>query len=443
MVKRLIFLSYLCLLLPILWGNNLLGQVTPLRFTFSERFRMVGWDNAIDLDKNGGTNQHFTRHRTSAGLQWKPNQTFTFEAKLTHEFRKFFTPSNASFHWNEVFFDQLYFSYQSEKYLRGKLTVGRQNIFLGEGFIVWDGHPVDGSRSVYFNAVRYDLNLSEKHKVSAFIAVQPKEEKLLPVFNGQDIDPVFQGTHSYQLIEQSEKAMAIYYTGKADASNWDVYFVWKTIEDDGTRLVPQSDIKTYGGRLKQKISNQLSFTLEAAFQSGLIGAEKRTAYGGYSYLSYFPGQHKKIIPIEVQTGAFLLSGNKLSTGKHEAWEPVFGRWPKWSESYIYTSLRENQGRVAYWSNMLAPNIQGKFDLGQSVILQLHYYRLFAMEQTATTDFLSGNGKDRGHLLTAKMGFAISKQLSGHVLWEYFSPGNFYFAGADPYHWARIELLFSL
>lgn len=161
------------------------GQSPPLRFTFSERFRMVGWDNAIDLNKNGVTNQHFTRHRTSAGLQWKPNQAFAFEVKLTHEFRKFFTPSNSSFHWNEVFFDQLYLSYQSEKYLRGKLTVGRQNIFLGEGFVIWDGHPVDGSRSAYFNAIRYDLILSDKHKVSSFIAYQPKEENLLPVLTAR------------------------------------------------------------------------------------------------------------------------------------------------------------------------------------------------------------------------------------------------------------------
>ncbi len=443
MVKRLIHIILFCLLLSLLWSSGLFGQSPPLRFTFSERFRMVGWDNAIDLNKNGGTNQHFTRHRTSAGLQWKPNQAFAFEVKLTHEFRKYFTPANSSFHWNEVFFDQLYFSYQSEKYLRGKLTVGRQNIFLGEGFVVFDGYPVDGSRSVYFNAIRYDLILSDKHKVSSFIAYQPKEENLLPVFNGKDIDPVFQGEDSFQLIEQSEKAMAVYYTGNVDATNWDVYFIWKTIEEDGTRLVPQSDIKTYGGRFKQKFSNQLSFTLEAAYQSGLMGAKKRSAYGGYSYLSYFPKQQKKIIPIEIQAGAFLLSGNKLSTDSHEGWEPVFGRWPKWSESYIYTSLRENQGRVAYWSNMLAPNIQGKFDLGQSFIFQLHYIRLFAMQQTVKTDFLSGNGKDRGHLLTAKMGFAISRQVSGHVLWEYFRPDNFYFTGADPYHWARIELLFSL
>jgi hypothetical protein len=443
MAKRLIFNLFIGVLFPILWGSNLFGQATALRFTFSERFRMVGWDNAIDLDKNGGTNQHFTRHRTSAGLLWKPNQALAFEVKLTHEFRKFFTPSNSSFHWNEVFFDQLYFSYQSEENLQGKLTVGRQNIFLGEGLVIWDGHPVDGSRSAYFNAIRYDLILSEKHKISSFIAYQPKEDNLLPVFNGKDIDPVFQGENSYQLIEQSEKAMAVYYAGKAVESDWDVYLIWKKILEDGSCLVPESDIKTFGARLKQKFSNKLTLTLEAAYQTGLMGAAERSAYGGYGYLSYFPKQHKKLIPFEIQAGAFLLSGNNLATESHQGWEPVFGRWPKWSESYIYTSLRENQGRIAYWSNMLAPNIQSKFNLGQSFIFQLHYFRLFAMQQTTGTDFLSGNGKDRGHLLTAKMGFTLSSQVSGHLLWEFFRPGNFYFSLADPYHWARIEFLFSL
>lgn len=413
------------------------------RFTFSERFRMLGWDNAIDLDKDGGANQHFSRHRTSAGLQWQPLGGLQFEVKLTHEFRKYFTPANAPFHWNEVFFDQLYISYASETYLSGKLSLGRQNIFLGEGFVIWDGHPVDGSRSAYFNALRYDLKLSPAHKLTAFVALQPDEDRFLPVLNGRDIDPVFQGEHSYQLIEQSEKAAVVYYMGKAKTTAWDLYVIWKTIAEDGAMIVPKSDIRTYGLRLQQQLGKPFVLRMEAAWQNGMRGAQTHSAFGGYAFLDYASGLKANYAPQTFSTGLFMLSGDDLSADSHTGWEPVFGRWPKWSESYIYTSLRENQGRIAYWSNMLAPSLQSEFRTGSTTSIKLAYYRLFAMQQSLQTDFLSGSGMDRGHLLTAKLDFRISRQLSGHVLWEYFSPGDFYFQQADPYHWARLELLFVL
>jgi hypothetical protein len=441
-MKRIPFI-FSIFLLANTWMSIHAQSNEKVRFTFTERFRLVGWDNAIDLDKNGGMNQLFTRHRSSAGLKWNPNHSFAFEAKLTHEFRKYFTPANATFHWNELFVDQLYVSYQSEKYFRGKLTLGRQNIFLGEGFVIWDGHPIDGSRSAYFNAIRYDLKLNEKHAITSFFAYQPKEDNLLPVINGKDIDAVFQGEHSYQLIEQSEKAAAVYYQGKASAIEHHLYYIWKAIADDGTRLIPKSDIHTFGARLRHRIKPQLSYTIEAAYQGGSLGNEKRSAYGGHGYLTYSPAKTKFFIPTELSPGAFLFSGDRLSTTSHEAWEPLFGRWPKWSESYIYTSLRENQGRIAYWSNMVSPNIQSKFALGKGMTLNINYFRLFAMKETLQTDFLSGQGKFRGSLLTAQLNFRINKQLTGHLLWEHFQPGNFYFETADPYHWARVELIFSL
>lgn len=413
------------------------------RFGFSERFRMLGWDNAIDLDKEGGTNQHFSRHRTTAGVQWQPADGLQFEVKLTHEFRKYFTPANAPFHWNEVFFDQLYFSYASTAYLKGKLTLGRQNIFLGEGFVVWDGHPVDGSRSAYFNALRYDLKLSPAHKVTAFVALQPDEDRFLPVLNGKDVDAAFQGDHSYQLIEQSEKAAVVYYVGSGRTSQWDVYVIWKTIAEDGAMIVPKSDIRTYGFRWQQQLGDPFVLRSEAAWQSGMRAAQKHRAFGGYAFLDFATGLRSNYLPDELKAGLFMLSGDDQPADKHTAWEPVFGRWPKWSESYIYTSLRENQGRIAYWSNMLAPSLQSEFRTGPTSTLKLAYYRLFAMQHSPQTDFLSGSGKDRGHLLTARLGFQISRQLTGHVLWEHFRPGNFYFHQADPYHWARIELLFVL
>ncbi|MCK9282501.1 MAG: hypothetical protein M0P71_17945, partial [Melioribacteraceae bacterium] len=250
--------------------NNLLiaqEQKSDFRFSFSERYRLVMWDNAIDLNDKGGNNQNFSRLRTTLALQYKPDQNLELNFALVNEFRKYFTPAAADFHLNEIIIDQLNLKLTNKELLNGVLTLGRQNIFLGEGFVILDGHPGDGSRSAYFNAIRYDWNINPKHTLTGFFAYQP-EEDFLPVINGKDIDPSFQGDNSYQLIEQSEKAAALYYNGNFDLINIQSYAIWKAIIDDGKKIVPKSNIYTIGARVKLPISEYFNLTTEAAYQAG-------------------------------------------------------------------------------------------------------------------------------------------------------------------------------
>ncbi len=410
-----------------------------LSFSFSERFRMVMWDNAIDLDENGGVNQNFTRFRTSFGVKYAPDSKWEFNLKLTNEFRKYFTPSTADFHMNEIFLDQFNLKYKGTA---GTLTLGRQNIFLGEGFVVLDGHPGDGSRSPYFNGIRYDWKINQNHTLTALAVYQPDED-FLPVINGKDIDKAFQGEDSYQLVEQSEQAGALYYNGNFDKTNLQSYFIYKKILDDGKKIVPESNIYTLGARVKLPVVNKLSFTGEGAYQFGDAGNFDRKAYGGYAYLSFTPERKELYIPKGINLGGFLLSGDDPSTPELEAWDPLFSRWPKWSESLIYTSLKENRGKVAYWNNMTAIYLQTNFNLGDGFGLDLNYYQLFAPEETNTTAFLSGDGTNRGGLIVSKLKYKISENVSGHIVWEHFNPGDFYFKGADEFDWARMEFLFKI
>jgi len=66
----------------------------------------------------------------------------------------------------EVFFDYLHLQWNSAFGLPLTLTVGRQDLMLGEGLVVWDGGPLDGSRSAYFNAVRGDWALRSANAVA-------------------------------------------------------------------------------------------------------------------------------------------------------------------------------------------------------------------------------------------------------------------------------------
>ena len=105
---------------------------TPSEFkiSFSERFRIETWDNAITLSKAANAGTTYDRNRTSLMGQWFPDEQFEAGLMLTNEYRYYFAPTNKIFNLNEIFFDQLYLKYKESF---GSVTVGRQNIVLGEG----------------------------------------------------------------------------------------------------------------------------------------------------------------------------------------------------------------------------------------------------------------------------------------------------------------------
>ncbi len=437
-----IIIFFTLLLFYPLFAQDNSDNKSKFDISFSERFRMVMWDNAIDLDKSGTSNQNFARFRSSLGIKYSASENLVFNLKFTHEFRKYFTPSAADFHMNEVIFDQLNLQWKTDEYLPGTLTFGRQNIFLGEGFVILDGHPGDGSRSPYFNAFRYDWNINSDNTLTGFFVYQP-EEDFLPALNGKDIDKAFQGDDSYQLVEQSERGAGLYYTGNLAEFNLQSYFIWKAIADDGLQIMPKSDIYTFGARCRIPLIETLALTAEGSYQGGKYGDSDRGAYGGYSYLSFSPEEKGSCIPRVIDAGFLILSGDDINTNKMEAWDPLFSRWPKWSESLIYTFLKESRGRVAYWSNLYSFYLRSGFTFPEDIALNLGYYHLGAMENTMATSFLSGDGSDRGELFTAKLSYKVSSKITGHIVWEYFVPGDFYFEGAERSHWARMEFFLSL
>jgi len=69
------------------------GNVHPcIKISFSERFRLVSWDNAIHLDNAEEGAATFTRHRTSFMGQWYATDQMEIGLKFTNEFRYHFVP---------------------------------------------------------------------------------------------------------------------------------------------------------------------------------------------------------------------------------------------------------------------------------------------------------------------------------------------------------------
>lgn len=395
------------------------------KFSFAERFRFVSWDNAINLDESQADTFSFTRHRTNLTFQWFPGTGMELAVKLTNEFRAYLAPKNRDFDLNEVFFDNLYFKWKGVGGSPLTLTLGRQNIMLGEGFVIMDGHPLDGSRSIYFNAVRADYRFDPNTTLNAFVSYVPDQDNILPILNDQD----------QALIEQPETGLALYLTRKFSSLTTEAYLIRKNIGGTDARPI-ESGINAFGGRVTIPLQNRLSLCGEVAYQFGSYGDFDRSAFGGYTHLDYTTPETVPLVRM-LSLGGIYLSGDNPDTPDIEGWDPLFSRWPKWSESYIYTLIRENG--VAYWSNINSIYAEANLAFCPEASLKLTDHILGAQREAAA-GFPGGDNLSRGNLLIGRLNLKLNAHLSGHFVWEHFTPGGFYFENADSFNWLRFELM---
>ena len=423
------------LLISLLLVSGLSGKQINDKFSleFSERFRFLSWDNAISLSDDVDAARAFTRHRTSLGGVYDPSDDFEFCLKFTNEFRHYFQPSTTEFDINEVFVDQFYARIKKPFDYPVEFTIGRQNIILGEGFVVMDGHPLDGSRGIYFNAVRADWTIKSGHKITAFYSYMDDYDHYLPLIN--DYEQI--------LVERPEEGICLYYYGGFSRADLQAYYIRKNI--DSTAAIPvEESINTIGARVKYPLLKSIDFVIEGAHQFGKRNDNDRSAWAGYSYLNFKPDWNKPnyFLPQAITVGGFLYGGDDPETDGWEGWEPLFGRWPKWSESFIYTQIQEDY--VAYWTNLMSLFVTLNFKLDQNVNLKCDYHHLMAVhEGDSENSFPGGNGQHRGELFIGKLIYKFNNRWSGHILWEHFDPGDYYFDSANSYNWLRTELIFQI
>lgn len=403
------------------------GPAPRLKLIFVERFRFEAWDNAVSLDDTAADAMAYTRNRTTLGLDWKPLKSLEVLGKVTNEFRVYLAPKDRPFSWHELFLDNLFVKWTIPGRVPFTVTAGRQDINLGEGFVVADGTPGDGSRSYYFNALRVDAGLAKGHTVTAFAHATRATDRYLPV-----VHPKPQA-----LAEQPEAALALYYAGAFGKARLDAYAIRKTTEATEAWPVP-TRTETFGARAVATLAKPLTLTAEAALQTGRSGAAGRSAYGAIAHLDWDLAGTLPLLKSFV-LGGILLSGDDPATARAEGWDPIFSRWPKWSESFIYTYTRES--RPSYWSNLASVYAQLAFDLGARSDGHVMVMPMGAGRAAAAGEFPGGTGRYRGTLVRGRLNYKVSKYLTGRFIWERFRPGSYYFAGASSYNWLQFEMIF--
>lgn len=395
---------------------------------FDNRIRWKAGDNFIDTNDAVDDSWGLARIRTRGWIGIPLSDTFRFNLRATNEFRKYFHPEGEKYDFriNELVFDNAYLEITPRKDV--SLKVGRQDMFIGEGLVMMDGSPLDGSRTYYFNAIRATWK-SAKTTVDGFVISNTAKDRYLPVINRGTRPTTIQG-----ILERDEQGAGVYITRQLGKNlKGEFYDIFKREEGFGT--LPLSRLNTSGFRLTGLLKGGIQHAEEFAVQFGDYGPNSRRGYGGYVDL-------KKPLPsfpkLTLQFNYTHLSGDDPNTADCEGWNPIFSRWPKWSELYLYTVMQEGRG-PGYWTNigMISPGLNYKFS--DKANLDFNYRFMYAPQARLLSEQKLGNW--RGNLMIAKFNYRVNKHFVGHLLAETLDPGSFYLNGGSFAYFLRSEFMF--
>lgn len=471
-MKRALFAALVALLIGLMDAQALFAEV-KFDYGAALRVRQEIWDNIVTLGTSptapGNYDRNFFRFRTQAWGKVDVDDTFIAYLRLANEFKYYLgpyqLPQNSGAYTvyrkmeeDEIFVDNFYAEYKKAFGLPVDLKIGRQD-FLGEfgdGFLILDGTPGDGSRSFFFNAAKAVIKPHQNHSITLIALKNPKTDVFMPVLHSS----IIQGNYfqDKRILNVSDEAGIIVYSKNKffDFLSVDPYYIWKS-EDKftvpgSTAVTPRLNLNTIGGRIEAKPEN---WTIKAEFahQFGeYSNGVDRKANGGQASLGYAFKQ----LPLkpELEIGYVYLSGdNPTTTGKNEAWDPLWSRAPMWNELYIYTLINEtlSQGGAipGYWTNLQMLRINAKVYFSDSTNLMLGYNYMLAPEKTNLTanatlrNMFGNNEKDRGRLYQAMLSHTFSKKIDGFLQLEHFQPGDFYNGNARNATFFRWQLQVKL
>ena len=466
------------LFLPDFWQT--FHDPTPwLHMGLDARLRLEAGENwqTLDPEDNRGTDDRwmYERYRMRWSTKWTLSDDISFNTRLVWEFRTWQDPENkrqfvnppgggenpfvTSWNADEALFDWFNVNIRNLGGLPLTATIGRQDIIFGVGWLVLDASPLDGSRTIgLFDAARFTYDWADTAtKVDVIYANNyPESDRWLKPINDQDRG----------LTEQKEQAGILYLTNTTwKPMQLEGFFIYKqdmpidhTLSNYPSIWAEKGEVYTFGAAVAGTTGDHWKYRAEAAYQTGRkagdlpVGRPNRlatdppedlSAWGTLDTLEYqFKDPHDNATHFTYEYA----SGDDPGTNRDERFDLLWGRWPRWSELMIYTWA--NETRVADNTNLHRFNIGHRIQINRQWQLTGDYHALFADQNSGATSptrlHLSNSEKFRGHLLTSWLRYKFSDQLYGHVLGEYFTPGDYYVnpSGDDAYFFRfNLEYIF--
>jgi len=380
-------------------------KVTPL---FDLRVRQEIMDGVLYFLPDPDRNQ--MRFRSRGGLSVAKDD-YEFKLLLTNEHRGYIHPDNIPFDWSELILDQLWLQWKSGE---TSLTIGRQNIIWDDGFLMLEGSPYDGSRSIYQNALRLRKPLGE-HTVELGFIYNPKRDPL-----------VLAGDQDLALRDADETAL----TARLETEPGSFSYIFKR-ETDPDGFQPDLVTHTLSARLERGDKPGLHWMGDFAGQFQLWADDGAGHEDGFSAALETALDFALAAPTRGKLGFFAYS---------EDFRTPWGRWPLWSELYIYTLIGEStlhRVHVAAWENIAAPYLRVDHEFSAKVKGKITAYYLLA----PATDW-----DPRGLLVQTRLDFKLDRNLKGHLLWEMLDPGSFHETApalTETVHFLRWEFIVGI
>jgi hypothetical protein len=420
--------------------------------------------------------QDLFRYRGRVWASFFPTNSVTLNLRLAAEPREFMKPAfsdtdfgHSGMQWRYGIIDNLNVQWKKPVGLPATLTVGRQDIFLGDGWLMGDGSPEDGSFTYFVDAARFTYNLEELHTTIDAIGLveYARPNALLPTFGPSGSVPG--DPAGLLLTDQNEKGAILWVANKSiPAANVDGYFFYKhDTEINKLPLAPYTDggdIYTIGGRVSGLPEDHWKYSVEGAYQCGrkedpvlnqgslnahlapsaqTTGFRDIDAFGLQSKLTYLC---KDDWNDQLSLSCEYLSGDNRGTKKDEMFDVLWGRWPQWSEMYnIYSYVPET--RVGQTANLIRFGPTWTVTPVKKLDFSLSYYALFADQDVPTRALpfaqaaFSDTGDFRGHYLQAILKYKFNQYVSAHLWSEFLWEGDYY-AHQGMMDFLRAEVMFT-
>jgi hypothetical protein len=388
------------------------------------------------------------------------SESLLVRGRLANEFRVYWNPDDDTAakdayvnQWDaldEVVVDNLYLDWKG--LVGGALDarVGRQDMFYGNGRLIADGTPKDGSRTFYFDALKLTYKGFPENTID-FLAIYNQPENQLAIDRrNRDLTGY---TNVYN--DMTESGAGLYWKSSASKTlPFEAYYLYKNESEweTATRFYPwlyreggvwkseELDLHTFGARLMPKFGDTLDASIELAYQTGERGSQDVSGYMVDANAHWRPKVEGGVKPA-LGVGWYYLSGDDPGSDDDEGWNPLWARWPQYSELYTYAW---DQDGAVRWSNFNMPYLDFEVTPSSAYRAKVLLGYMMAPEEDG-----SGGGDERGLLFTWWNYFTIGEKLltgkdklSGHLLLEVVDPGDYYASDQETAIFARWEFLYT-
>ena len=424
------------------------------------RIRDEYFDDLMTLDPKARLHeQNMIRIRTRLWTSITPVENLSLNARITDEIREWTKPAaytpmkgQTGLDMREGLVDNLNVEMKNVAGLPLTIKAGRQDLFLGEGWLTGDGTPNDGSWTYYLDAARFTYELKDQQTTIDAIGIiqDAYDDGWLPTINPQRLIEV----------EQNEMGAILQVANSSlSAANSTGYFIYKN-DSRVARNGDNADIYTVGGRLNGLVSDHWKYAAEGAYQFGrkadanikwpatTAGSSDYRGLNAYGFNSKLTYLFKDRLNNQLSCSLELLSGDNPNTGTDEMFDVLWGRWPRWSEIGLYGYAAET--RVGQEANLVRFGPTWTINPIKDMEFSASYYALFAMTDTPTrqvvppsvsSPLFSNDDNFRGHFASGVLKYKFSRHMNGHLWSEFLMPGGYY-ANDTLITWLRAEVMFT-